>query len=167
MYRIGILWIILTIVLFAILDLTALNHLKFLGAKPDIILIAVLFFALYGGLKTGAASGFVGGLARDIFTAGPFGINILYFTLAGSFFGYNFSKFYRESPTAQLILGFFTSILYFFFYYFLSRSMGGEKDAFFIDINMLRSTSITFSLYTALAALLLFPAMRKTFRLKR
>lgn len=167
MYKIGILRIILTIVLFTILDLTALNHLKFLDAKPDIILIAVLFFALYGGLKTGAVSGLVAGLTRDIFTAGPFGISILYFTLAGNFFGYNFSKFYRESPTAQLILNFFTSILYFLFYYFLFRPMREEKDAFFISINLLKSTGVAFSLYTALVALLLFPAMRKAFCSKR
>lgn len=167
MYRIKLIFVILVFLLFAILDATLTNHIRIYDVKPDLFLIGVLFFALYGGLKAGASSGFVAGLVRDVFTGGPFGINVLFFTLAGCFFGYNFSKFYRESPTAQFILSFSMAMVYLLFYYVFLKFMRDAKDTFFIDIGVWKSVGIPFSLYTALVAPLLFLLLRKTFLLRR
>jgi len=151
----------------AILDITAINHVKVFGVKPDLFIAGVLFFALYGGLRCGATAGFIAGLTRDVFGGGPFGINVLFFMLAGTFFGYNFSKFYRNSPPAQAILTFLTGMSYLFFYYIFLKFTKGADDGFFIDIGIWRTTGILFSLYTALAAPLLFFVLRKVFVLRR
>jgi len=156
MYRISAVWIILAFLVFAILDLTALNYIKIFDVKPDIFLIGVIFFALYGGLGAGVLGGFASGLIRDIFTGGPFGVNIVFFTLAGIFLGYNFSKFYRNSPVAQMILSFLVSFSYVFFY-----------DIFLTKTGIWKSAGILFSLYTAIAAPLLFFMLSKTLILKR
>lgn len=156
MYRISAAWIILAFLIFAILDLTALNYIKVFDVKPDIFIIGVIFFALYGGLRAGVLGGFASGLIRDIFTGGPFGANIAFFTLAGIFLGYNFSKFYRESPVAQMILSFLVSLSYAIFY-----------DIFLAKTGIWKSAGILFSLYTAITAPLLFFMLSKSLILKR
>jgi len=167
MHKIGLGWIIGVFVVFAILDLTALNHIMIYGTKPDLFLAGVLFFSLYCGFKTGASAGLIAGIVRDIFSGGPFGINILFLVLVGTFFGYYANNFYRNSPSAQGILSFLTGMTYFFFYYILLRSTGMATDIFFIDINLWKSIGLVFSLYTAVAAPAVFFVLNKTLLSRR
>jgi len=169
MYRIKVAWVVLIMIIFAIIDATALNYVKIYGVKPDLFLIGILFFSLYGGLKVGLISGASAGLIKEIFIAGSFGINFLLLTAAGLFFGYNFSKFYREKTFAQAILSFLVSIGYVFFYYFCLKFVMGAKGLPFPDIGVKNLTfrlGIPFSLYTALITPFFFFLLHKMFRVK-
>jgi len=164
MYKIRAIWIMATFLFFAILDATALNYIEIFNVKPDVFLICVLFFALYGGLRTGILSGFAGGLIKDLFTGGMFGVNILFLTLAGAFFGYNFSKFYRERPFVQSALTFFASLVYLFFYYGVTNVIKGAKNIPLTDTgvwSLLVTVGIPVSLYTAALAPFLFFILRR------
>ncbi|PIU41587.1 MAG: rod shape-determining protein MreD [Candidatus Omnitrophica bacterium CG07_land_8_20_14_0_80_42_15] len=168
MYQINVICIILVVLLVAIFDLTGAYYIKVCDVKPDFFLIAVLFFSLYGGLRGGLWSGFISGLVKDIFIGEVFGMNILFLTLAGLFFGYNFSKFYRERPSAQFILTFLLSVVYILFYYNflkLTHYASGSIPADARIWPLLLPVGVSFSLYTAVAAPFFFFIFRNMFRL--
>jgi rod shape-determining protein MreD len=87
-----------------ILHLTILDHIKISGVKPDLLLIAVIFFGLFLGRGAGLESGFAAGLFKDLFALDFFGINALVFALTGFLAGLAGARFSRESKKTQILL---------------------------------------------------------------
>ena len=83
------------------------------GIIPDVLLIAVVYFALFYGVKTGLEAGLAVGFLKDLFTLGPFGLHMMIFGLAGFIVGAISEKVYRENILVQFIIvfisGYFTS----------------------------------------------------------
>lgn len=169
MYRIGTVSAAVLIVLFAILNVTVFPFISIYDIKPDILIIAVLFFSLYGGFTVGATLGLFAGLIKEIFTGGVFGTEVLFLSSLGIFFGYNFSKFYREKAITQLILTFSSCLCYSLFCYFFLKFIRNIKGISFIDMSIWRflwSMALPFSLYTAVFAPPIFFMLHKVFRTK-
>ena len=68
-------------VLFAFLQITILEHFKFFGVKPDLILVAVFTGAVYLRLKPVLAVGLVAGIFKDTFSLYLFGVNTVLFPI--------------------------------------------------------------------------------------
>ncbi len=62
-----------------LLQVTALNYFRFFSVKPDLLLLSVVFACLYFEPSVSLALVIMIGVFKDIFGAGPFGINTLLF----------------------------------------------------------------------------------------
>jgi rod shape-determining protein MreD len=168
MYKIGILLATLIIVCFALLEVTVLPVVAIGRAKPELVLAAVVFFALYGGLAMGWKTGLIAGCIKDIFTSSVFGTNILFLWFLGSFFGYNFSKFYRERASTQCLMTFVAVIAYAVFYYvfltFVKSARGTPVEIGIVQL--LGTVGIPIAFYTAAIAPPLFFVLRKLFGIR-
>lgn len=67
----------------ALLQTTLAPHVSFTGAKPQLMLLAVVSWSLLRGGRAGVVWGFIGGLMLDFLSGGPFGIFTLSLILVG------------------------------------------------------------------------------------
>jgi len=56
----------------ALIQTTVLSRVSVLGARPNLMLLVVLIWAMVRGLDEGAVWAFVGGLIVDLLSGGPF-----------------------------------------------------------------------------------------------
>lgn len=72
-------WISLTllVVVSLVLESTVFHGLTIGDIRPDLVLVLVIFFALFSGPAGGAFFGFLGGLAQDCLTGHFLGLNAL------------------------------------------------------------------------------------------
>lgn len=77
--RRDILYYLIPLLLFvaALLQSTLLVRMEVANVKPDLVLILVIIGTLIYGAKNGVVWAFVGGLALDLLSSGPFGISSL------------------------------------------------------------------------------------------
>ncbi|MDD3087783.1 MAG: rod shape-determining protein MreD [Candidatus Omnitrophica bacterium] len=61
--------------LFALLQITILEHFKFFGVRPDLLMVAVFTGAVYLRLKPALAVGLFAGIFKDVFSLHLFGVN--------------------------------------------------------------------------------------------
>jgi rod shape-determining protein MreD len=66
-----------------IVQTTLLGHVRILGARPDVTLLAVVAVAMASGSVSGAAFGFAAGLATDLLLDLPVGVSALVYTAIG------------------------------------------------------------------------------------
>ena len=136
------------------LHITVLNYISLLGAKPDLMMICVVFFGLFAGGGAGLEAGIFAGLLKDLFCLDFIGINTFIFGVSGLIVGTLNTKFFKESKMTQLILVVaftaFSMILHYSFVSVFSRSLGfGFSDYL---INSVFPTS----LYTGLVSIPIF-----------
>ncbi len=67
----------------ALLQVTLIPHLTVAHVQPDVVLVAVVCWALVHGPTEGAVWGFLGGLALDMLSAAPFGMHTATMTIVG------------------------------------------------------------------------------------
>ena len=73
----------LVLLLFLVLHLTVLDHLRVGGAAPDVMLLLAIAGGVVGGPQLGALLGFAAGLTLDLFLETPLGLSALVFCLVG------------------------------------------------------------------------------------
>jgi rod shape-determining protein MreD len=73
----------LVLLLFLVLHLTVLAHLRVFGATPDAMLLLAVAAGIVGGPRAGALMGFAAGIALDLFLETPMGLSALVFCLVG------------------------------------------------------------------------------------
>src|SRR5437870_9828812 len=73
----------LVLLLFLVLHLTVLDHLRVFGASPDGMLLLAVVAGIVGGPKLGAILGFGAGITLDLFLETPMGLSALVFCLVG------------------------------------------------------------------------------------
>jgi rod shape-determining protein MreD len=87
----------------ALVQTVLLSRVNLWGARPDLMLLVVLVWAVVRGVDEGLVWGFVGGLILDLFSGGPLGATVLALLsvvfLAGQPWGQGLS-----SPVARLLL---------------------------------------------------------------
>lgn len=132
------------------LHITVLNYVKIFGAKPDLILMMVIFFALFLGARTGLEIGVVAGLLRDIFAFDLFGVNTVTLAISGLLIGMLNTKFFKESTLTQVILVFSFTIFSMLLHYALSSVLSRYSNIRIFDYFI--SSIIPNSIYTALLA---------------
>lgn len=78
----------LLIFLSACLQSSFFSAVTFIGAVPDLVLIAVIGIAVYDGERSGAIAGILGGVVVEAFGAGGYIMMLpLFYMLCGFFFG--------------------------------------------------------------------------------
>lgn len=153
-------WLILTILGFIILQVSILPLVEIRGIRPDLLLIAVVFFSLQLGPTHGLVLGIIAGFLKDCLGNGLFGGYAFCFALLGLIVGYNGKVLYRESPYTQVVVTFLASCLAFFLYYLLVRlyrAMPPMTDSF-------RWVILPASLYTAVISLPAFFLLQRIFK---
>ena len=73
----------LAALLAVLLQLSALSHVRLLGASPDVVPLVVAAVAFYGGSVAGAATGFGTGVLLDLALGGDLGVSSLVLTVVG------------------------------------------------------------------------------------
>lgn len=73
----------LVLLLFLIVELTVLDHLRVFGAGPDVMLLLAVVAGIVGGPRVGALFGFAAGITLDLFLETPMGLSALVFCIVG------------------------------------------------------------------------------------
>jgi rod shape-determining protein MreD len=82
---------------------TVLAPLRLLGARPDLLLLAVVAVAMAAGAERGAAFGFAAGLAADLLLDLPVGLSALVYTAIG--YGVGLARPYLAAGSAMVPAG--------------------------------------------------------------
>jgi len=83
-----------------LLQTTVFGDVKLLGARPELMYLITIVFAMIDGPGSGAVAGFAGGMAQDFLMNEPKGITALTLTLLGYVVG--LARQYIVSPTPVL-----------------------------------------------------------------
>jgi rod shape-determining protein MreD len=102
--------VVLSLFTALLLQVTVLGRLAFLGAKPDLVLVAVVCFALSDGPGVGMGAGFGVGLFADLLGSHTLGVLALVLCVVGYAGGVIRSYFDRLSTfTPMLVVGALTA----------------------------------------------------------
>jgi rod shape-determining protein MreD len=83
-----------------LLQTTVFAQVLLLGARPELMYLVTIVFAMLEGPPSGAVTGFVGGMAQDFLLNKPKGITALTLTLLG--YGVGLLRQYIVSPSPLL-----------------------------------------------------------------
>jgi len=147
-----------------LIQLLFLDRIKIAGIKPDLLVLLVVFFAIFFGPSTGVEAGFVSGLFKDTYSLDIFGVNIVLLSLTGLIVGRVSPKLFKESKLTQGLLVFVSSVLYMITHYFASSLI--LKITYVTLPEYLYGLILPSSFYTTMISLLLFPALINRYRLK-
>ena len=100
-----ILWTIAAAFLLGVFETAILSHLQFLPALPDLILILVVYIALYNGTVAGITAGFFSGLIFDFLSLAPMGLHSFVFTVLGFLYGMVYGKYNVRRFFFPLVFG--------------------------------------------------------------
>lgn len=105
------LWTTCAAFLLGVFETAVLAHVRFLPAVPDLILILVLYSALYNGTLTGITVGFFSGLIFDFLSLAPMGLHSWVFTVLGFLYGKLYLRYNIRRFFFPLILGSSATVL--------------------------------------------------------
>ena len=88
------------IVIALLAQTTVFADVRLLGARPELMYLLTIVFALLEGPSSGAISGFAGGMAQDFLLNQPKGITALVLTLLG--YAVGLARQYITSPSPLL-----------------------------------------------------------------
>jgi rod shape-determining protein MreD len=92
--------LIAVIVAALLLQTTVFSEVLLLGARPELLYLVTIVFAMLEGPPSGAITGFVGGMAQDFLLNQPKGITALTLTLLG--YAVGLLRQYIVSPSSLL-----------------------------------------------------------------
>ena len=123
-------WITITSVILCIslIQTTLLHHISFLGIQPDLFIIFLVFHSLNADRERSFHASWVVGLAKDIFSEGPFGLNIVLFIIAGYIVSIIRGNIFGRHLATQISVTFIVSIIYNLLYLFLSSILITSAD---------------------------------------
>ncbi|MDH7577195.1 MAG: rod shape-determining protein MreD [Bacillota bacterium] len=93
-----------------ILQTTIIPFFQVGGVIPNLLLVLIIFTALYYGSGVGGAVGFTVGLIQDLLVGRYFGLLALSGLVTGYLTGYLEGKVYKENPLVPLLLVFSGSL---------------------------------------------------------
>jgi len=146
-----------------ILQTTIFPLLQYRGTMPDLLLILVIFTALFSNSTVGGVVGFVTGLIQDLIICRYLGLCALSGLLTGFTVGKLEGRFFKENPVVPILLVFFGTFLY-NGVYFLGRGLCGSFPLSFVQL--LRAT-LTEGIYNVvLTFLCYYPLMFIFYRMR-
>jgi len=157
---------ILLILIFTVLEATAVNYIRIFNSKPDLLLILIAFVSLNWGAVLGLAIGALCGLFAEATSGMPAGFLILSYSLGGLALGgigkliyhstlYK-SEFYRQKILTDISITFIFTLAIYLWLFFLLRIAG--KDLYFLNTFIFVMLPACF--YTAACAPVLFRFMK-------
>lgn len=140
-----------------ILQTTVFSDVNLLGAKPELMYLLTICFAVLEGPASGAVTGFAGGMAQDFLLDSPKGITALTLTLLG--YAVGMARQYIVSPSPVLpvflvALGTFGGVVFHGVVSFLLGQLG-------IGWLYLFRVALLSAVYNAILTPLLFPLLRR------
>lgn len=149
--------LVIVVVTALLLQTTIFADIRLLGARPELMYLLTIAFAILEGPASGAATGFIGGMAQDFMLNQPKGITALTLTLLGYAIG--MLRQYIVSPSAVLPVvlvagGTFGGVLFYGIVSFLL----GQLDTSWAYL--LRVAALS-GLYNAILTPILFPILRR------
>ena len=160
--RVSMYSVLITLLL---VHVTVLNYISVFGFKPDLILIAVVFLALFFGSKTGLEAGIAAGIGKDILALDYMGMNALVLGLTGLAIGATHAKFFKESRLTRVIVVFFFSAFSMSIHLFLYDVISPSQNIRFIDYAT--SPLLPVSLYSAVIAIPVFSILEGVFGIEK
>ena len=164
MYKIARTQIYLILIAALFLQGGPLNYVKIFGAKPDLLLILVVFFGLFLGPSAGLESGLAAGLLKDIFALDFLWINAVSLGAAGFIAGAINTQFFRESKRADFVCVFLFTIFSMSIHYaivaIISNSLAFNFAEFFMN------SVIPAALYTAFLSIPIYLKLLSVYNLK-
>jgi rod shape-determining protein MreD len=103
-------WFILAYVAIGV-QIGAGEFLRFHGAKPDLVLLAVIFIAINAPREPALLGAFLMGMMTDLVSGSPLGLYALSYALVAMFTVSTQEIVYREHPITHFSLAFFGSLL--------------------------------------------------------
>ena len=140
-----------------ILQTTVFSEINLLGAKPELMYLLTICFAILEGPASGAITGFAGGMAQDFLLNAPKGITALTLTLLGYVVGTMRQYIVSASPILPTLIvggGTFVGIC---FYGTVSFLLGQLDESFGYVVRVAGLSG----LYNAILTPLLFPLLRR------
>ncbi|MBL7157610.1 MAG: rod shape-determining protein MreD [Candidatus Omnitrophica bacterium] len=140
------------------MELAVFNKLRIFGVRPELLLIATVFFGFHFGAARGMEVGMISGILKDLFSMTAFGVNVFSFLLVGFLAGFLKDKLFKEDFITQFFLScasvYFVSGIYFLY---LDKIVGNNLSAVFWKQGGVKA------LYTGCMAPVLFFAFTKIF----
>lgn len=140
-----------------LLQTTVFADIRLLGARPELMYLLTISFAVLEGPASGAVAGFVGGMAQDFLLNAPKGITALTLTLVGYAMGMLRQYIVSPSPVLPVFLvagGTFVGVLFYGVVSFLL----GQLDTTWMYL--LRVAALS-AIYNGILTPLLFPLLRR------
>ena len=81
------------------------------GARPDLVVLAVIFIAIHAPRDAALLGAFGIGLIKDMTTLTPLGLYAIAYSLVGMFTVSTQELVYRAHPVTHVVLGFMASLL--------------------------------------------------------
>ncbi len=100
--------IYITILLLFFVELILFDKLRIYGVRPEILLIATVFFGFHFGRARGIEIGALSGVLKDVFSITAFGVNVFSFLLIGFLSGYLKDKLFKENFVTQFLFSCFS-----------------------------------------------------------
>jgi rod shape-determining protein MreD len=140
-----------------LLQTTVFADVRLWGAKPELMYLLTIVFALLEGPASGAVTGFAGGMAQDFLLNAPKGITALTLTLLGYAIGMLRQYIVSPSPLLPLVLvaaGTFAGVVFYGVVSFLL----GQLDTSWLYLVRVAALS---AVYNAVLTPLVYPIMRR------
>jgi len=145
------------IVIALLAQTTVFADVRLLGARPELMYLLTIVFALLEGPSSGAISGFAGGMAQDFLLNQPKGITALTLTLVGYAVGLLRQYIVSPSPILPVLMvagGTFAGVLFYGVVSFLL----GQFDS---TLPYLVRVAALAAVYNAILTPLLYPLLRR------
>ena len=140
-----------------ILQTTVFAEVNLLGAKPELMYLLTICFAILEGPSSGAITGFAGGMAQDFLLDAPKGITALTLTLVGYAAGLARQYIVSPSPLLPMILVGVGTAAGIAFYQVVAFLLGQLEETISYAI---RVTLLT-ALYNAILTPIVYPLLRR------
>jgi rod shape-determining protein MreD len=147
-----------------VIHMTVLGYFNIFGARPDLLLILTIFFAIFLGGRSGLQAGIAAGFLKDIFAFDVFGVNMLVLGVTGFLVGILNDKFYSQSRGTQVGLVFSFSVFSMSLHYIIASSVLRFVNLGLLDYMI--SSILPASLYTAAVSFFVFPWLVKLYGLE-
>jgi rod shape-determining protein MreD len=140
-----------------LLQTTVFADVRLLGARPELMFLLTISFAILEGPASGAITGFAGGMAQDFLLDQPKGITALTLTLLGYTVGLLRQYIVSPSPVLPVLLvagGTFVGELF----YGLVAFLLGQLDVTALYLFRIAALS---AVYNAILTPLVYPVLRR------
>jgi rod shape-determining protein MreD len=140
-----------------LLQTTVFADIRLLGARPELMYLLTIVFAIVEGPSSGALTGFAGGMAQDFLLNQPKGITALTLTLVGYAVGLLRQYIVSPSPLLPVVLvaaGTFGGVIF----YGLVSFLLGQLDTTWLYLVRVAALS---GVYNAVLTPIVYPILRR------
>lgn len=140
-----------------ILQSTVLDYIQIWGAKPNLMIILTVYFALLRGSFEGGLVGLFGGILIDMLAGKVFGIYSLTGLYTGIAVGYYNKQFFKDNIFVLLFFMFIFTFFYEFLFYLMNYFIWGETRIVFV----LKKVILPESIYNCILSIPIYGLVMK------